>query len=188
MTHLLKIRKEFADAVYSGRKTFEYRYDDRGFWVDDEIVFDVLDKDGSKVQHPLNDERYRITYVLSELNFDKIPKGWAVLGIKRKEVAITNEEFCTEFNKHMQKKCAYGIEALVDINDKTIVNIYIFNKLWTRLVEPRLFERQTLSLLDLLAVDTRYLAQLFAPQAGKITAEEFFEKLVKIVEDKDYEM
>ena len=182
MTHELKIKEKFADAVYSGRKTFEFRFDDRGYWVDDEIVFDVRDEVNNKIQHPLNGERYRITYVLSETIFDKIPKGWVVLGIKRIEAASTNEEFCAEFNERMQKKCSYGIEALVDINDKTIVNIYIFNKLWTRLVEPRLYERQTLNLLDLLVVDTRYLAQQFAPQAGKITAEDFCEKLIRMVE------
>ena len=41
-THNLKIRKDFADAVYSGEKTFEIRENDRGFQKGDIIIFNVI--------------------------------------------------------------------------------------------------------------------------------------------------
>ncbi len=42
MTHLLRIRADFADRVLSGEKTFELRKNDRDFQRGDEIVFQVV--------------------------------------------------------------------------------------------------------------------------------------------------
>jgi len=65
MTHNLKIRLTFADAVLRGDKTFEIRKNDRGFQRHDEVVFDVVDDYGRHLQHGLNHRRYRIGYVLN---------------------------------------------------------------------------------------------------------------------------
>lgn len=85
MTHKIKIDKPYADAVLSGDKTFEVRYDDRGYQKGDEIEFTVIDsKDvyDSSITHPLNGRIFYITYVLHGWG---IKDGWCVFGIKEKE-------------------------------------------------------------------------------------------------------
>lgn len=52
VTHTLKLNEEFADAVYSGDKNFEVRYNDRGFQKGDEVKFEVTDG-FSRVSHSL---------------------------------------------------------------------------------------------------------------------------------------
>lgn len=81
MTHKIKIVQPYADAVLSGDKTFEVRYDDRGYQKGDEIEFTVVDlEDGdSPVVHPLNGRIFYITYVLHGVG---IKEGWCVFGIK----------------------------------------------------------------------------------------------------------
>lgn len=83
MTHLLKIRADFADRVLSGEKTFELRKNDRDFQCGDEIVFQVvwLSETAYEVdeEHPLNGKPYTITYVLSGWG---LKKGYVALGIK----------------------------------------------------------------------------------------------------------
>lgn len=83
MTHEIKIEKPYADAVLSGDKTFEVRYDDRGYQKGDEIEFTVIDsKDNSPITHPLDGRIFYITYVLHGWG---IKDGWCVFGIKEKE-------------------------------------------------------------------------------------------------------
>jgi len=65
MTHNLKIRLTFADAVLRGDKTFEIRKNDRGFQKHDKVTFDVIDDYGRHLQHGLNHRLYRIGYVLN---------------------------------------------------------------------------------------------------------------------------
>ena len=65
MTHNLKIRLTFADAVLRGDKTFEIRKNDRGFQKHDKVTFDVVDDYGRHLQHGLNHRLYRIGYVLN---------------------------------------------------------------------------------------------------------------------------
>ena len=65
MTHNLKISDKFADAVLNGEKTFEVRYNDRGYNKGDKIVFTVVDDLNLSIRHPLNTKVYEITYVLS---------------------------------------------------------------------------------------------------------------------------
>ena len=80
MTHKIKIEKPYADAVLSGDKTFEVRYDDRGYQKGDEIEFTVIDpKDDNPINHPLDDRIFYITYVLHGWG---IKEGWCVFGIK----------------------------------------------------------------------------------------------------------
>ena len=78
-THNLKIRKDFADAVYSGEKTFEIRENDRGFQKGDIIIFNVIDELEIPYIHPLNSTAYEITYVLNGWG---LKENYVVLAIK----------------------------------------------------------------------------------------------------------
>ena len=64
MTHEIKIRKEYAQAVYLGEKTFEVRINDRGYQKGDLIKFKVTEGDFRDLNNPLNDMTFEITYVL----------------------------------------------------------------------------------------------------------------------------
>lgn len=70
ITHNLKIRKEFADAILRGDKPFEVRENDRGFQRGDYVRFTAIDKYATEIPyHPINEKDYKITYVLS---------GWGI--------------------------------------------------------------------------------------------------------------
>ena len=77
--HNLKIMKEFADDVYSGNKTFEVRKDDRNFKVGNLICFRVV-HDQEFIEHPLNDTRWQITYIMGH---PYILEDHVILAIKR---------------------------------------------------------------------------------------------------------
>ena len=70
VTHELKLGWNFCDAVYSGRKTFELRKNDRGFQTGDRIRFtpirfetnDAVDR---YPPHPIQEKLYEITYILN---------------------------------------------------------------------------------------------------------------------------
>ena len=87
MVHTLKIRKEYADQVLWGYKTFELRKNDRDFKQGDTIEFSVIDADGDLVTfhptHPLNNIPHEITYVLTDVPEYGLMDGYAILGIKR---------------------------------------------------------------------------------------------------------
>lgn len=68
-THEIKLLVEFADAVFRGEKKFEVRKNDRGYQKGDRVRFRVVDAAGINVDHPLNDCKYKITYVMS---------GWGI--------------------------------------------------------------------------------------------------------------
>ena len=78
MTHHIKIQKEYADAVASGDKAFEVRYNDRGYQRGDHVIFQVMDG-GFQEYHPLNSKEYEITYVLSGFH---IEENYVVFAIK----------------------------------------------------------------------------------------------------------
>ena len=82
MTHEIKLREEYADAVLSGEKCFEVRENDRGYQKGDRVRFIVIDKLNLCVNHYLtvNEVEFEITYVLSGWG---IKEGWVVFGIKR---------------------------------------------------------------------------------------------------------
>ena len=80
MRHELKIQQPFADAVVEGRKTFELRYNDRGFQVGDTIQFTAIN--GSYYtdsMHPINGREYEITYVLGGWGLNE---NWVALAIR----------------------------------------------------------------------------------------------------------
>lgn len=79
--HELKIQEDFANAVYAGDKTFELRYNDRGYQKGDLIKFTAVDKMNFKIyDHPINDLLYEVTYVIN---------GW---GLKEEYVALAIRE------------------------------------------------------------------------------------------------
>ena len=81
--HELKILQDYADAVFEGSKTFEIRYNDRGYQAGDAILFVVMTRIGKYVlaNHPLQGKCYEITYVHSGLG---MAEGYVALGIKPK--------------------------------------------------------------------------------------------------------
>lgn len=72
MTHLLKIRKEYFEAILDGRKQFDLRRDDRDYKVGDRIQFVVP---GSPV--------FEITYKLENVPQYGLQEGFCILGIRR---------------------------------------------------------------------------------------------------------
>lgn len=87
MTHKIKIEKPYADAVLSGDKTFEVRYDDRGYQKGDVVEFNVIDNNDLEINHPLNDKKFEITYVLHGWG---LKDSWCVFAIKESE-AVRND-------------------------------------------------------------------------------------------------
>lgn len=66
MLYMLKIQKQFADAILEGKKTFEIRYNDRDYKVGDLINFNkVLDNNENLVDHEISNRLYRINYLLT---------------------------------------------------------------------------------------------------------------------------
>lgn len=82
--HTLKLQKRFCDAVFSGEKTFEVRYNDRGFQRGDRVRFIAMDGEITIVDHPINNLIYEITYVLSGWG---IKEDYVVFGIKQQNTA-----------------------------------------------------------------------------------------------------
>ena len=77
MTHVLKLADKYWEAVRSGEKTFEVRYNDRGFEVGDRVRF----------RRVYGEEEmgmgFIITYVLTHDDFPQgIPEGWCVFAIE----------------------------------------------------------------------------------------------------------
>lgn len=79
--HYIKINQEFADAVFCGEKSFEIRYNDRGYQKGDLICFRVMDGETFNRYHMLNGKTYEITYVLSGWG---IREGFVGIAIKEK--------------------------------------------------------------------------------------------------------
>lgn len=80
--HNLKLLESFADDVITGYKTFEVRENDRGYQKGDTVKFTCVDKQYLKINHPINDKLYEITYVLNGWG---IKNGFVVFGIKECE-------------------------------------------------------------------------------------------------------
>ncbi len=78
--HQLKLRKEYADAVLSGEKNFEIRYNDRDYHKGDLIYFRVIDENGRDIEHKLSGKEFEITYVLAKFG---LQDGYVALGIKQ---------------------------------------------------------------------------------------------------------
>ena len=79
MTHHLKLSHHYADAVMTGQKNFEIRYNDRGFQKGDKVSFTVVDDSKITMSHPLNRETFLITYLVHGFGLEK---DWCVFGIR----------------------------------------------------------------------------------------------------------
>ncbi len=80
MIHEIKIREDYADAVLSGVKTFEIRYNDRHYKKGDLIKFQVVKNNGLRMpEHNLSGKEYEIIYVLGGWG---LKQNYLALGIK----------------------------------------------------------------------------------------------------------
>lgn len=88
--HELKIKHEYLIDVSLGIKTFELRKNDRDYQVGDLIRFiDIREDDTSKFRiEPYVDENqlYRITYVLKDVEKYGLDKDYCILAIKKLEI------------------------------------------------------------------------------------------------------
>lgn len=76
--HEIKLNEKFCDDVLDGRKNFEVRENDRDYQAGDTVSF--IPTDGlCKIPHPIELEKYQITYVLSGWG---IKENYVVFGIK----------------------------------------------------------------------------------------------------------
>lgn len=89
VTHELKIYKEDADAIISGKKTFELRLNDRHYMLGDKIHFYEV-SDGRPVKHPITDKLYEITYILygNNAGWIGLKEDWCVFAIKESEEEV----------------------------------------------------------------------------------------------------
>ena len=94
--HELKIKKEYFQEVYFGKKTFELRKDDRDYEVGDLIKFNVIDnvvspnKVETEVANIDENRLFEITYILRNVPEYGLDKDYCILGIK--ELDIRNYE------------------------------------------------------------------------------------------------
>lgn len=89
--HELKIKHEYLIEVDRGRKTFELRKNDRDYQVGDLIHFvDIKDtKQNDKCDCDIyidNNDLYKITYVLKNVEQYGLDKDYCILAIKRLEI------------------------------------------------------------------------------------------------------
>lgn len=98
-THRLKTWPEYFDAMASGAKTFEVRWDDRGIAVDDTLAcqkFDPATGDYVRTNVGTKPEMIRtlwrrVTYVLRGGQFGVEP-GYVVLGLTEETRHISAED------------------------------------------------------------------------------------------------
>lgn len=81
--HDIKIREKYADNVLSGMKTYELRFNDRGYAAGDYLRFHVVDFHGKPVEHGLNDKIYWVSHILHDSEIDNalFPR-WVIMSIK----------------------------------------------------------------------------------------------------------
>ncbi len=92
-THTLKVWPEFYDAIQAGVKTWEFRRDDRGFRVGDELVLEEwlpADRPPFNGRYGYTDDtftvvkaiRVKVTYILHGGRLG-VPKGFCIMSIER---------------------------------------------------------------------------------------------------------
>ena len=74
--HDLKIKPEYFTAIADGRKTFEVRYNDRGFHVNDTLR--LMEHTGEEYTGRVLEAE--VTYLLDDKNYCK--EGYVVMAIK----------------------------------------------------------------------------------------------------------
>ena len=78
-SHRIKLSWHYADAVLTGEKPFEIRYNDRGYQKGGLVLFEVVDDIKLRVPHTLNDYVFEITYLVHGYGLEK---DWCVFGIR----------------------------------------------------------------------------------------------------------
>lgn len=120
VTHELKIYKEDADAILSGKKTFEIRLNDRHYTLGDRVHFYEV-SDGRPVEHQITEKLYEITYILygNTMVWLGLQKDWCVFAIKE----IDAEEDPPERKTYDGRKVGdefvnnYGIYRVAEIDE-----------------------------------------------------------------------
>lgn len=80
MTHTIKLREDYIEAVISGDKNFEVRENDRGYQKGDFIKFTPISRRGVEyVDYDLKKKTFEITYVHSGLG---LKENYVVFGIR----------------------------------------------------------------------------------------------------------
>jgi len=77
--HELKCWPSPFRAMRSGRKTFEYRLNDRGFRLADTLL--LKEWDPEKREYTGEEDVYVVTYILSGPKFG-IPEGYSVMSVR----------------------------------------------------------------------------------------------------------
>ncbi len=85
MLHTLKIDTDYYNDVISGIKTFEYRYNDRGYAVGD--LLDLRETfrthPGSEPEYTGRSTRVEVIYILPSDKVSDGLAGWVIMSIKR---------------------------------------------------------------------------------------------------------
>ena len=76
--HELKLQHYFCDAILNGEKTFEIRFNDRGYQKGDRVKFIPIGW-----RHAISEKEYEITYVLNGWGLEN---GYVVFAIKEKKM------------------------------------------------------------------------------------------------------
>lgn len=125
--HNIKLQQRFANAVLLRKKTFEYRFNDRDYRVDDIVKFRVVDDEGEPVKHKLNGREFVITYIISEETWEK-PKlnEWVIFSIKPRYSTV-DEEIAQLTDVYeslaLPEKPSEYIERAADLIDEAITNL-----------------------------------------------------------------
>lgn len=83
MRHEIKIKESFADAIVGGDKTFEIRYNDRGYQKGDIVIFQCVNNNETfpqSIGHNINYMVFEIDYVLSGYG---LKEGFCVFGFHK---------------------------------------------------------------------------------------------------------
>lgn len=78
-THYIKTHVSLADDIHSGKKTAEFRYNDRTYFVGDQIEMSFIDDDGQVIESQMK-AQVLITHAVYGPNFG-IPEGYCMLSI-----------------------------------------------------------------------------------------------------------
>lgn len=105
--HQLKLRKEFADAVLSGEKSFEIRYNDRDYHKGDLIYFRVIEENGQPVEHELNGKEFEITYIVANWGLKNDFVALAIKPTPSVEIPIRGYICDPKKNKECAKTACY---------------------------------------------------------------------------------
>lgn len=85
MRHDVKIKPEYFEAVATGRKNFELRYDDRNYQVDDEVCLMEWDRVRGFTGRHIT---VKITYILRNCTGLGLETGFCIFSFKKLHEAL----------------------------------------------------------------------------------------------------